>query len=396
MAWDDPTGRLSDPQPDEFANWITYTDVKKAFPTGRPDPTLVRKLYQRLVSGRLVAASESASWVDAKGTSHRRGITTIDPSWWAGAGDSGVGDAFEAGDLALAISDPNRPVNFFNLRLEWAAIFDALPGLRELLHPPPKEMPQPGPIPTPSIAPPQATSPTFRPIGGGNDISEEEYRGWFEPGELLDALPADWSRQTKISNVANLLQDGLVRAVAEEIVSNGETAQLCALPHSIWRGWASMVDDAFWDSGLREVFGDHKHYRGLPFRAYRVRLERGAAETRLPLDGSPLSGQARAMAGANSEPSKKLRHDAALTPLTTLGGELIDLDKPLATNPPLSEAHLQAWWAFYQAVRPSSEQTSNDMAEHIARCFPEHSVSRSRLRDLRGPQKRGPKPKAAE
>ena len=62
----------------------------------------------------------------------------------------------------------------------------------------------------------------------------------------------------------------------------------------------------------------------------------------------------------------------------------------------VSDAHLRAWWAFYRAVRPENQQTEDDAMAHFQRCFPRNSVTRVRIRALRGPQKSGPKGNAAE
>jgi hypothetical protein len=63
---------------------------------------------------------------------------------------------------------------------------------------------------------------------------------------------------------------------------------------------------------------------------------------------------------------------------------------------PVSEAHLEAWWAFYRKVRAEHEQSEEDAIAHFDQCFPDKSVTRNRIRGLRGRQKSGPKAKPAE
>lgn len=63
---------------------------------------------------------------------------------------------------------------------------------------------------------------------------------------------------------------------------------------------------------------------------------------------------------------------------------------------PASDAALEAWWKLYQAVRQPHERNDDDMATHFDQCLPDKSVSRARLRTLRGNPKPGPKSPAAE
>jgi hypothetical protein len=72
-------------------------------------------------------------------------------------------------------------------------------------------------------------------------------------------------------------------------------------------------------------------------------------------------------------------------------------DTASPTKPALSPKHLEAWWVFYKAVTAAKDETEDNAIAHVARCFPNHSVKRSRIRELRGKaEKRGPKTDLAE
>jgi hypothetical protein len=55
-----------------------------------------------------------------------------------------------------------------------------------------------------------------------------------------------------------------------------------------------------------------------------------------------------------------------------------------------------SWFAFYKATWPPEWETEDDVAAHFAMNFPKHTLSRERLRGLRGKGKQGPKPRVAD
>jgi hypothetical protein len=66
-------------------------------------------------------------------------------------------------------------------------------------------------------------------------------------------------------------------------------------------------------------------------------------------------------------------------------------------KPPLSAKNLAHWWSFYRAVTPPEKETEEWAQEYVRVCFPENTVTRARIRELRGKiQKSGRKPKLAE
>jgi hypothetical protein len=65
---------------------------------------------------------------------------------------------------------------------------------------------------------------------------------------------------------------------------------------------------------------------------------------------------------------------------------------PDTKGPRVSDAHLRAWFEFYKAVHSTAEDTEERAVVFARHCFPGKSVSRDRIRALRGSVKRGPKP----
>jgi hypothetical protein len=69
-----------------------------------------------------------------------------------------------------------------------------------------------------------------------------------------------------------------------------------------------------------------------------------------------------------------------------------DVD-PEPKGPRVSDAHLQAWFEFYKKVHTEAEDTEDRALESARLNFPGKSVSRDRVRALRGSLRRGPKRK---
>ena len=67
--------------------------------------------------------------------------------------------------------------------------------------------------------------------------------------------------------------------------------------------------------------------------------------------------------------------------------------EPEPKGPRVSDAHLRAWFEFYKAVTTGTEDTEDYAWSHARRCFPGKTVSRDRVRAIRGSQRRGPKVK---
>jgi hypothetical protein len=247
MGWDDPTSRLPDPTPGEFSRWVPYTVVQAFFAPDGPTQIIRAKLYHRLASGTLHAAGERIAWT-RNGVGNRKGITSIDPKWWASAGGVGVGTAIEAGDITLSIPDGgggNVSVHFFNLRFEFEGIYDAIPGLRE----------------TPAPSSPAAASALDTLV-----LPKAEYDRWWPPRVAMNALTPNLSNYSAMQVIVTAARDGLVDAAAKLVVArrgddDPERFPYHRLPPELWLRSPPRNDSAFWETALGEfTFPDGDGY----------------------------------------------------------------------------------------------------------------------------------------
>ena len=98
--------------------------------------------------------------------------------------------------------------------------------------------------------------------------------------------------------------------------------------------------------------------------------------------------------------------DAAIVGIVARGPRIAPSDSLVAATSegqksnepktPVSGATLKAWWEMCKTINPSEQWDSDSMRAFFVQCFPAKSVSRDQLRDIRGKQKPGPKPKVAE
>ncbi len=67
--------------------------------------------------------------------------------------------------------------------------------------------------------------------------------------------------------------------------------------------------------------------------------------------------------------------------------------EPSQSGPPVSDVHLEAWYELFQKVYGGTAKDTEAFAQQSAfGMFPDKSVTRQRIRELRGEQKRGRKP----
>jgi len=175
---------------------------------------------------------------------------------------------------------------------------------------------------------------------------------------------------------------------------------LAMIPAMQWRKMPhGTAYNDFWKTGdVRFFHGTLTGYPpGVAFRFYDVRFEPFGIEALLPLPKpSPPAGT---VLSANVEIVAKEATDS-ITPLAlelANGSEapLVKIPKSVETKP-ISPVHLNAWWTFYKAVTLPSIDTEAYAIAHFRRCFPENNLPRQKIRDLRGAQKSGPKPKTAQ
>jgi hypothetical protein len=381
MVWCDPEGRPPDPSPGEFISWLTprWTLAKT-----QTMATLAPVLIQRLKSGILQAAAETACW-DRLGEQYRRGITAIDPSWWVGV-EGGLrfnSPVWRYGDLTIVV--PDRPegtkiaVRFFGLRFERSGIRRIVPGLEARLRAieaPPSQ---------PAIEEiPDAASQVDQVVG---DDPNDQTR-WLlarEAGELLSPL---YDRPS------------LAREALIDLAALGAVTTWCSyyyLPRPLQNPLLRInekhhVPVKFWDHFDR---ADLRETEDWALGNFCLQLEGDPGALIVKAIGvrfseDDLRGLPEMQPVFPPEPTSTTSHEAP----SAAGDPILPITP--RERAPVSDAVLNAWWEFYKVVRPAHLRKDDDMQAHFDRCCPDKSVARARIRALRGPQKTGPKAGSAE
>ena len=122
------------------------------------------------------------------------------------------------------------------------------------------------------------------------------------------------------------------------------------------------------------------------FSVFAVRIKRDGV-LQMVLDASHLDadvGSARNLSG--SRPANSTEVDLISRQLSLPVGH--------RNLPPVSPERLRRWFAFFEAEYPPALNNEDLALQHARVTFPKNSVARQKVRDLRGAQKRGPKPSA--
>lgn len=220
-------------------------------------------------------------------------------------------------------------------------------------------------------------------------FSLEEIKRWHTPKQVLDLLPDNLRPGLKREEIAHRMQAGTIRVGALRMKTEAEEHHGVIINPVAWAKWAFLAQDGsadgFWEGASFHKFMPSGQGFAEPhlIQFFGVRLHSGDiatmfAELGLSVSATSPPGLLAAALDAFQSPP------VAPYPAST------------APKPALSDAHLRAWWAFYVAVTTQASETEENAIAHVARCFPSHSVSRPRIRQLRGKGKRGPKPQVAE
>jgi hypothetical protein len=213
-------------------------------------------------------------------------------------------------------------------------------------------------------------------------VDEEEFAGWLSPAKALVILE-DVGRGAAIREVIRRAKVGLVRGAGHASWQSGEqkySVTRLRVKDGWWEraGNLTVWHDDFWRSGGMTVYLPNQTssygYGGRDIEWFGVCFE--------PAGIYAIPG------------ARQLAPVPVLSPAITAPEAAAHTEKVAKST--VSEATLQAWWTFYRAVRPATEQTEDDALAHFAQCLPDKSVARVRIRKLRGEQKRGPKPRSAE
>jgi hypothetical protein len=222
-------------------------------------------------------------------------------------------------------------------------------------------------------------------------INAAEYDVWIPPRIALMRLESI-TRERAITAIAVRLLAGTLRIAARTLkrVERGHDDQqdhYVVLKGDIIAGLG--FSDGFWTTGDLTVIADRLDHVGYNHMAV------------------PSRGPTVYLVGARFDPSgiEQICEQMGLDqngqmPMAPAPPSSLALPAPVETSSKatLPEAHLKAWWTFYRAVTDPLAETEDYAREHVARCFPSHSVTRDRIRKLRGDGTPGPKsrPRTAE
>lgn len=226
-------------------------------------------------------------------------------------------------------------------------------------------------------------------------ITEAEYRSWYPPA-AAEALLIERGMppQTVASGILGRITGGQLRAVAETLAGSSRgfapiEKTLVILKPEVWSRTA--VDAYFWSVG--DATFRHRYVAMGPDWTYvctGIRLDPVGLEKLLDQLKPPAPRSAYEKAA-----------DAVTASLHQLG-QAFEAPDRAETPPadmqrvPVSNATLRAWWELCRTLKPAANWSLPAMQAFFRQCLPNKAVTRAQLRDVRGPQKSGPKASAAE
>jgi hypothetical protein len=189
-------------------------------------------------------------------------------------------------------------------------------------------------------------------------LKSEEIADWLTPGEAADILAQVYQdRFLAKKTLLGRLVGGMVTAVSGHtvIVDVGHPARatLIVIPSNEWEGILPI--DNFW------VTGDLIYHRRSQSSSYE-----DATTSHYGVKFEP-QGVYGIIKGAKSA-----------TPAATAA--VSEQDAEEKKKPPVPAAHLAAWFEFYKKV--AGEMRDDPALTHARMCFPNHSVTRQKIRDL--------------
>ena len=193
----------------------------------------------------------------------------------------------------------------------------------------------------------------------------EDIDNWLTPRQAVQLLRSVYEdRWLAEHTLLERLKGGMVQAIARNTTRSDRTdgAALVRISPEHWR----YVNEtsSFWTTGDLVYTYRRDIYDEVTFRHFDVRFE--------PEGVNAIIGSAAP--------------DIAPTP------DLPEANEPTERGPPVSEAHLQAWYEVYRQVYQGAADTEDTAVRSARGMFPGKSVSRDKIRKLRGAQKRGRKP----
>jgi hypothetical protein len=199
------------------------------------------------------------------------------------------------------------------------------------------------------------------------DLTLEDIADWLTPRQAVKLLDVVFQK-SYLSKQALLgrLVGGLAEAVAQQTVSTGSAGRASPgpfekIPAEVWR--KIQTTDTCW------VTGD---------LVFRRRSPSGMGDETVSYYAVRFEPQGvRSIVGDTGKPAK-----ASLAEAPTAAPPEPELSEP--RGPPVSPAHLQAWFEFYQKI--GGDRREERALESARLNFAGQSITRKRIRDLLGPR----------
>ena|SRR5882724_10298972 len=193
------------------------------------------------------------------------------------------------------------------------------------------------------------------------------WKDWITPAEaLVRAAPRVGGTYRAKEFVAEHVADGLVQAAAANVIINDrygtpeeQKADSVLVRSTDMRLLTQVDSNPIWDKATAEVWLERGEKR---IKYYGIRIDPEALESRLP----PLPGKIQVY--AMGEPEN---------------------EAPLDQKPELPAALLDAWFDLFKKTYKEDGLTEAKASKSVAGMFPDHSVTRARIRALLPERKRG-------
>lgn len=210
----------------------------------------------------------------------------------------------------------------------------------------------------------------------------DAFANWFTPLEAVAYAAAALGTNKPHHAIWERLRGGMIRTVALTS-SSGHRGNIPAtqtipswVPKRYWVHYSDQGGD-FWQTGDARFFIPAKSNRelSLTVRCFSIRLDPVDVQATLP----PL-------------PPPKEEPTAPLPNHTPIADE-IEAEQPEVRGPRVSDALLTDWHVLYRRAYQGAADTEDIAVQSARGMFPGKSVARQRVRDLRGEQRRGRKPR---
>lgn len=205
------------------------------------------------------------------------------------------------------------------------------------------------------------------------------WAGWLQPYaalELLDHL----HRRDAIVAVFNRLRNGYIQSIARRYKNPRKSGEYSPVDPKFWTNAANGITvSPLWSTGditipYRQTTAAYGT-QTVELELFGVRLDPAGVRELLPSRPAPTARR--------PEP----------TPARIRDPEKVDSALPEPRGPEVSRAHLRAWYEVYRQAYPGTQDTEEMAMKSATGMFPGKTVVRKRIRELRGAQKVGRKPR---